>query len=252
MIWVIAGTSDSKKIIDRLIAGKLPHIITTATQLGGQSFKNYQNVFVQSMNGSEMVEFIEKKSIKLIIDATHPFAYNVSNNAMSAAAAKDISYLRYERTRAEKKGVMAFENYECVSDELKNSDGNVLLTIGVKNLSYFSEIDRARLFVKILPIGSSFAECEKHKIQENNIIAIKGIISVALLRSIIREFNIKHIVMKDSGNEGGTELKIKACKKEGIKSYIIKRREVTYTEVYEHIDTLINRVKECVMAGNGI
>ena len=248
----MAGTSDSKKIIDRLIAKKFTHIITTATTLGGQSFKNYSNVLVQKMTSDEMMEFIEDKSIKLIIDATHPFAYEVSSNAMSAARTKDISYLRYERKRAKIVGVKTFENYESISDELKKTAGNILLTIGVRNLEYFSGIDRSRLFVKILPVGSSFVECEKHDILENNIIAMRGVISVALLRSIIKEFDIKYLVMKDSGVEGGTELKIKACKKERIKAYIIKRRELAYPEVYEDINKLIDSVKECVMAGNGI
>ncbi len=249
MIWIMAGTGDSKKIIEKL-KNDYSMIITTATTLGKKYISNYKNVISKSMTNNDMTEFIDKKKIKLIIDATHPFAYEASKNAINAAKTKRIVYIRYERKKTILKKAVLFNNFKDSADFLNNEKGNILLTIGVKNLNQFSEIKRERLFVKILPVLESFLECEKQNILQNNIIAMNGIISEKLLRAVIKEYNIKHLLMKDSGIEGGTDLKIKACKLEKIKAYVIKRKQIKYPEVYSSINKLIKRAKECVMSGN--
>lgn len=249
MIWIIAGTGDSKKIIDKL-KNDYSVIITTATALGKNSFNNYKNVISKSMNYNEMIEFIDKKNIKFIIDATHPFANEASNNAIKASKIKKIVYLRYERKKTNFKNAVLFNSISETAESLKNKKGNILLTIGVKNLDQFFKIKKDRLFVKILPVLESFKECDKNNIFQNNIIAMKGIISIKLLRSIINEYKIKYIVMKDSGTEGGTDIKINACKLEKIKAYVVKREAIKYPEVYNNINKLVKRVKEYPMAGN--
>lgn len=249
MIWIMAGTGDSKKIIEKF-KNEYSIMITTATTLGRKNFSNYKNVISKMMNYDEMSDFIDKKNIKLIIDATHPFANDASNNAINASKSKGIVYIRYERKKTKLNKAVLFNSISELADFLKNEKGNILLTIGVKNLNQFSKIKRKKLFVKILPVLESFIECEKHNIIQNNIIAMKGIISVKLLRSIINEYNIKYMVMKDSGIEGGTDLKIKACKLEKIKAYVVKREQIKYPEVYNNINQLIKRVKECIMSGN--
>jgi precorrin-6A/cobalt-precorrin-6A reductase len=244
MIWVMAGTGDSKKIIDKLKKYNLNPLITLATPLGEKSFKDYLNVTTQKMSFIDMVNFIKNKSIKLIIDVTHPFAYEVSKNAMKAAEKVKIKYIRYEREQLKADYRIIYNDYNRVAEKLKKSKGNILLTIGVKNLNYFSELKKERLYVKILPVKYSFNECIKHNILENNIIGLKGIISIRLLRAIIKEYKIEHLVMKDSGKEGGADIKLKACKKEGIRPYIIKRDVIEYPEIYQNINKLINRVKK--------
>ena len=243
MIWVMAGTSDSKKIINKLSKYNLNPFITIATSLGKKSFKDFKNVFDQKMSFVDMIGFIKDKNIKMIIDATHPFAYEASLNAMKAANKEKIKYLRYERKQLKTNNKIIYDDYNKVADELKKSRGNILLTIGVKNLNFFSQLKKERLYVKILPVKYSFNECEKNKLLEDNIIGLKGIISLQLLRSIINEYKIEHLVMKDSGEEGGAGIKLKACKKEGVKPYIIKREILEYPEIFQNIDKLINKVR---------
>jgi precorrin-6A/cobalt-precorrin-6A reductase len=193
---------------------------------------------------ADMITFIKNKRIKLIIDATHPFAYEASKNAIKAAEKEKLKYIRYERKQLKADCRIFYDNYNIVADDLKKSKGNILLTIGVKNLNYFSGLKKERLYVKILPVKYSFDECVKNNILENNIIGLKGIISVNFLRFIIKEYKIKHLVMKDSGKEGGENIKLKACKKERVKPYIIKRDVIDYPEIFQSINKLINRVKK--------
>ncbi len=44
-----------------------------------------------------MVGLIETKGIQVIVDASHPFAEEASENAISAAKTVKVPYIRYER-----------------------------------------------------------------------------------------------------------------------------------------------------------
>ena len=77
MIWIIGGTSEGDCFSKRL--GDTPHIITLGTREGLNYYSgaNYQ---FKRMDFDEMKEFIREKNIHIVIDLTHPFAVNVSQN----------------------------------------------------------------------------------------------------------------------------------------------------------------------------
>ena len=47
------------------------------------------------MTIEDMVDFINKNSITKMIDATHPYAVEVSTNAIKAAEITDTEYIRF-------------------------------------------------------------------------------------------------------------------------------------------------------------
>ena len=53
-----------------------------------------------------MIGVIEHNNIKCIVDASHPYAENISRTAIKVAKDKNIPYLRYERLETEISGVV--------------------------------------------------------------------------------------------------------------------------------------------------
>ena len=90
MIWIIGGTKDSRDITEKILNLKNERLlISTATEYGGKLFKNMDNSLIeiidQKLDISEMEKIITEKKISVIIDASHPYAVNVSSNVMTAS-----------------------------------------------------------------------------------------------------------------------------------------------------------------------
>ena len=58
-----------------------------------------------------------------------------------------------------------------------------------------------------------------------DIVAVLGPVSEALNIAMFQEYHSEYVVMKDSGKTGGTPQKINACRKLGITSVLICRKD---------------------------
>ena len=99
MILVLGGTSDSLEICDRINRYEdLSYTLSVTTSYGEDLARRHaKNVITGKLTKEDMVRFIEKNNINKIIDATHPYAIEVSKNAIQCAKELNIDYLRYER-----------------------------------------------------------------------------------------------------------------------------------------------------------
>ena len=99
MILVLGGTSDSLKICDRLNEiGISDFVLSVATEFGKDlALEHAKNIINGKMDKKEMIEYIKDQEIRQVIDATHPYAVEVSRNAIEACEQTDIKYIRFER-----------------------------------------------------------------------------------------------------------------------------------------------------------
>src|SRR5699024_7907783 len=95
MIWIIGGTSEARKLVDKI--DDLNNFIITVATDSGKEFIDSDKLRTGKMNYEEMGKFIDNEKVKVIIDLTHPFAKIVSDNAKKVANDKDIDYIRYTR-----------------------------------------------------------------------------------------------------------------------------------------------------------
>lgn len=247
MIWVIAGTKDSRELIDDLLNKGFSVIATTVSEFGSSLFKenNDLEVVCKAMTMKEMLTFIDNHNIKLIADASHPYAAEVSENAIAAGSKKNIPYIRFERESITFKNVQEFNNYSNMAAYLEQKNGNVLLSIGSRNLNYFSEL-KDRLFARILPVKDSIESCEKAGIKPDRIICMLFPFSKEFHKSLYRELSIKFLVTKESGKEGWTNEKVNAAFECGVEVLMIKRPEINYPEVYYSHKEIIQRAGEII------
>ncbi|MGY4105478.1 precorrin-6A reductase [Ignavigranum ruoffiae] len=249
MILLFGGTSDSLKIMEELKKNKYQTLLSVATDYGKRFSKAFEpNVVQKRMNLIEMVDFIDKHNIDLIIDASHPFADLVSRNAMQAAIDKNIKYIRYERPS------VILPNYvECVKSTEEASQialssltqqGIIYLTTGSKTLKEFIyRIPKDRLCVRVLPTGEVLQECEKLGLEAHQVHAIKGPFSLELNKELYRKVKTEVMITKESGKIGGTDVKIKAAHELGIKVISIGRPILRYPLKFGDIKELIDFLK---------
>ena len=100
------------------------------------------------------------------------------------------------------------------------------LTTGSKELAVYCASGRLkdRLHVRILPGRESLELCMEQGIKGRQILALQGPFSTEMNAAILRQYDIRHMVTKNSGRAGGCQEKLEAAKMLGIPVYVIELR----------------------------
>lgn len=249
MILLLGGTIDSREIAQKLKKNKIDFITTTVSEYGKFLAEEFStNVVQKTMNEDELVNFIKENKISVIIDATHPFARIISENAVKASQKSNIIYLRYERPEVlleQKKNIFFVENINEASEKAMDIGENILLTIGSRGLRDFKELVKNKnVYARVLPESYSLKACEEAGITAGKIIAMQGPFSKEFNKLLIKEKNINLIITKESGKAGGVDEKISSALDSEINIIIIKRPEVIYPVIFNNIDDLIKKIME--------
>lgn len=243
-VWLIGGTSNATEICERLIATGVSVIVTVTTDYGRQLSELPGIQVIKSMLSiQDMEQLILGNNIDLIVDASHPFAVEVSASAMEAAKNTIVPYLRFERANTRFANANYVNSYEEAVAYLTDKQGNILLTTGSKFVAKFIPLGVERLFARVLSTSDSVALCEQAGLKPVNVIAMCGVGSVALNLALLNEFDIRFLVTKESGAEGGLQEKIEAANQVNAEVIIIQRPTINYPEVYSDYDLLMDRIK---------
>ncbi len=241
MIWIIGGTSEAREILERI--KDLNNFIITIATVDGKEFFDTDNLKVGRMTYGEMEDFALYNNISLIVDLSHPFAKIVSDNAKKLAKSLDIDYIRYTRSKSNisRRGLI-FSDYEEAYEYIKDIDGSVFFTSGSKNIKDFEKVRGSNRFIyRILPALESLEICKANNISMKDIVAVLGPFSKEFNIAMLREYKPKYCVMKDSGDEGGTNEKIQACEDLGIIPLIISREDEEGIRNLDEIEKIIRR-----------
>ena len=245
MILVLGGTSDSLEICDRINKYKnLPYILSVTTSYGEDLARKYaKNVITGKLAKEDMINFIEQNNINKIIDATHPYAIEVSKNAIQCATELKIDYIRYER-----KSLIDSINYEnkyivnSIEDACKiarEKGRNIFIGTGSKNLPQIVDfIPDRNLIVRVLPTSDVILSCENLGLNADNIIAMKGPFNQSINEEFYKHYDIDIVITKESGTAGGFLEKVNACEALKIPLVIIAREKINYPIVVNDIDEL--------------
>ncbi len=239
MIWIIGGTCETGKLVKRLKGGK-DYIITAATE-DGKQFIDSQNLLTGRMDYHEMVKFIQENQIRLLADLSHPYATLVSKNAQKAANSQNVKYIRYVRPQVIFiDGVIYKESFDECIEYLKSVSGTVFFTTGSKDIGRFEKVKGNNRFIyRILPSIPGIEECKKHDVLIKDVVAMLGPFSVELNKAMFKEYDADYVIMKDSGIEGGTNEKIKACISLGIVPVVIGREK---EEGIHNLDKIVDLI----------
>ena len=250
-ILIFGGTTEGRMLaqaISELHKDRHSVTVSVATSIGAHELAgiNGIKVIVGRLDEEEMVRlFLEKESdgksddrtdehlqYDLVVDATHPYAVEVSANIRSAAVRTGVSLVRLMRTDddGEIRGgllqgsdAVYVDSAASAAAYLAKTEGRILLTTGSKELGAFREIPADRLYVRVLPTAAGIAACEQAGIAYRNIIAMVGPFSQEMNAATMRQYQIAWMVTKDSGKAGGFGEKMEACRETGARPVVIER-----------------------------
>jgi len=257
-ILVMAGTHDAIEIIKKLKEATDHRIIaTTTTDYGGRLAEDAgaDKVIKEALNKERLIQVLKIEDINMIIDATHPFAVKATENAIEASEETSTYYIRFERPALELEGnilrVGSFkEAGRMAAKILEEKDGNILHLAGVSTVkSVIDEVGTEKIVVRVLPYPSSIRACHRMGIPGERIIAMQGTFSKAFNREIMKEYNARVVITKESGKTGGLPEKVGAAEDLKIPIIVVDRPSTEKLDgkvVFDDINELLAFVRKRV------
>ncbi|MEN3203280.1 MAG: precorrin-6A reductase [Atribacterota bacterium] len=246
MILVLGGTTEGRAIAQKLWERGYPVWVSVVYAFGRGFIPNGIPVRVGPFSAEGLRHFVYEKDVRLIIDATHPFAGEIKDIARKVSSDLGIPHLVYERPRVElPSSVIQVENCDEALRVLAPYR-KIFLTVGSKYLAPFVRLKKEgkSIRVRVLPVSRSLRYCERLGLTPKEVVAILGPVSTELNRVLFQEFGAEVVVSKESGQEGGLLEKIEAADALGIPLVLIKRRRRQYGEVFHDFDALFTRLGE--------
>lgn len=244
-VVIFSGTTEGRELSVETAAMGAETLVCVATEYGKLMQEQVSGTQVLSgrMDADAMVRTLE--GADLCVDATHPYAREVSRNIREAADRTGVPCYRLLRRESQlPSDCVLVDSVEDAAHFLQETQGNVLLTTGAKELAAFDLLERQRLYPRVLPAVESLGACESMGIPRGNVIAMQGPFSQELNTALIRQFSIQWLVTKDGGAAGGFEEKVRAAEETGARLVVI-RRPKEEGESYETILRICKEMMEC-------
>lgn len=228
-VIIFAGTVEGRTLSEYLSGKKIRVTACVATEYGGTLLteNEYLNVHAGRMDREQMKDLIRREGAGLVIDATHPYAAEVSKNVSRACEDVKAEYIRLIRESAavDPEHVVSVSSVEEAAAWLAGTEGNILAATGSKELAKYTVIPdyEKRVFARVLSTGEVAQACEKLGFRGRNLICMQGPFSEELNTAMLRQFDCRYLVTKETGKAGGFEEKIRAASKAGAKVVLVGR-----------------------------
>lgn len=244
-IWLIGGTQESVHLATELIRAHLPCLITVTTESARSLYpiSPFLQLWVGKLTTAQLPGFLQRHQIHCILDASHPYAVEISQLAIDVATQFQLPYLRYERPALPPQAIescLYLNSFEELITGNTLLEERVLLTLGYRNLALFQQWhDRATLFARLLPSVAALEAALAAGFTPDRLIALRPPLSLDLERALWQHWNLSMVVTKASGSAGGEDIKRQIAAELGIKLVIINRPTLAYPQQTSDMDSAI-------------
>ncbi len=247
-ILLFGGTTEGRELADFLCEKEIETDVSVVTDYGAELLP--ESSFIHKLTGrkdlSEMEKLVSENEYRLIIDATHPYAVEVTENIKSVCTKHRLNYIRVVRDETSDESGNQYDSIDEIAEYLNNSEGTILSTFGSKEISALTGIKEfeKRLWVRILDSEKMIEYCRNSGIPETHIIAGKGPFSVEENIAHIKQSGAVYLLTKESGKTGGFTEKVRASELCGIEILVLKRPKESGYSIEEAKKIIISSFKK--------
>ena len=223
-ILILGGTLEARRLAERL-RGRADAAITLS--LAGRTATPAAQpvpVRIGGFGGAEgLAAYLRAERIAALIDATHPYAATISDNAARAAATAGVRLLALRRPPWQPTARDRWTEVTDVSSAVRalgSAPRRVFLALGRKELAPFVSAPRHRYLVRSVdPVDPPLA------VPHATYLVARGPFAEAAERQLLLAHGIEAIVSKNSGGEA-TYGKIAAARALGIEILMLRRPQL--------------------------
>ncbi len=234
MILLFGGTSEGRELAAYMQRSGCPSCVYVATASGAQTLWDHGiregeafKIRVGRLDEPAMEkEFLNRHPL-CVMDATHPYAAEVTKNLRRACEAAGVSYVRILRKSLPLGNSIRVRDAQEAAAYLAEHfpEGGVLLTTGSKELAAFSGYigNCSRVYARILPGEENREKARAAGLEEGDILEGVGPFSREENMDVLKRFGIRCLVTKESGSRGGFLEKQQAAESLGVELLVITR-----------------------------
>ena len=137
-ILIFAGTTEGRRLAEYASEHGINCYVSTATEYGKSILGDLKGIECISgrMDETEIEDFVKGHDIRLVIDATHPFAVEATKNIRSACLTTDTRYIRCLREDGRKsdpcedsgaENIVITGSVQEAVEYLRHTQGNILI-----------------------------------------------------------------------------------------------------------------------------
>jgi precorrin-6A/cobalt-precorrin-6A reductase len=219
-VLVLGGTAEANQLADVLARRGVAAVLSYAGRT--ENPKQPPIPFrVGGFGGVEgLVRYILDHRIRVVIDATHPFAAQMSTNAVEAIAETGVKLIALERPpwiEAPGDKWLRVPSLEAAANALGKAPRRVFLGIGRMHLDVFASAPQHAYLVRLIdpPRG-------KLPLPHLSVVVARGPFTFANDKALFEERRIDVVVAKNSGG-AAAEAKILAARKLGLQVVMVDR-----------------------------
>ena len=236
-VLIFSGTTEGRELAEALADANVECDVCVATEYGVQTTRKSPLIHVRlgRLDADGMRALYRETRPKVVVDATHPYAALVSQTVRESLADTQIPLLRVLRPTLARSGGARYASSDECAAALAKTEGNILLTTGSKELAVFcaDESVRSRIIARVLPSVESLQACVDAGLDGKQIVAMQGPFGKEANVALIRQYNIKHMVAKESGAPGGEDAKWRAAEETGVELHVVARPGEDAQETYD-------------------
>jgi precorrin-6A/cobalt-precorrin-6A reductase len=168
-------------------------------------------------------DYLRAEKITHVVDATHPFAAQMSLNAHNACHSLAVPLLRLERPAWNPQSGddwFSVADIEAACHALPDEPARVFLAIGRMHVDLFAHRPQHHYLLRLVDAPAHSIELPNH-----TAIIARGPFNVSEDTQLLRDHNITHVVAKNAGGTGAVA-KVDAARKLGLRMIMIARPEL--------------------------
>ena len=211
MILVFGGTTEGRKAVEVLEEAGSSYYYSTKTGEQEVTLHNGQRTD-GAMDYETMLAFCQQHTIRLIVDAAHPFASRLHETITKVAESMHIYVVRYERIYPPRDPAIEWiDDYSQIPTNIHS----LFATTGVQHIHHLKHLEAqgVKVIYRILNRESSIRLAHEQGATNDQLCFYPQMAEAEAM------------LMKESGESGGFSEKVEAAKKMGMRIIAIRRPE---------------------------
>lgn len=236
-ILILGGTTEARRLAEALAGVGLPAILS----LAGRTMAPRAHALPTRTGGfggaAGLAAFLRDSNVTRVIDATHPFAAQISANAVAACAETGTPLLAIERpawTPGPGDDWRAVPDIPAAAALLAAPPRRVFLAIGRQHLDAFATQPQHHYLLRLVDPPDAALP-----LPDCTVVVARGPFDAETDRALLHEHRIDLIIAKNAGGEGAVA-KLTAARALRLPVVMINRPAIPARQVVADVDAALH------------
>jgi precorrin-6A/cobalt-precorrin-6A reductase len=236
-VLILGGTTQASALTAQLAGDpRYDAILSLAGRTKNPPLPNIRHRIGGFGGSAGLANYLRAEAIDVLIDATHPFAEQISAHAVIAARETNTPLAIFTRpawTRGNGDRWHEFPDARSAARALGEKPRHVFLTIGRQQLAAFEIAPQHDYLVRSIDAPEPLPALPHHKL-----LLARGPFTVEGEQALMRNAGIEILVTKNSGGDA-TRAKLDAARALGLDVYMIARPQSPDVPAFETLDAIL-------------